>query len=220
MLKLLFTTALIGLIATPAFAQSTKDKLLALEEALNDPSPIIRLAAVEDALMDSSAAVRRYAQSQALASDDDDIKAMALINYFQTRKQLTIVVGKSAKMLEKEASLNNDDEALDTLRSRERHSYEIQAYYGPSLIYTIKTYNPTSGEITGFCMKNLTKPEASSVFMGSILGDKISIEHNCYRTKRHSRCSLQLRLADENIYRGIMHCGEETFPAAVALPLR
>ncbi len=219
MLKLLLTTALVGLIATPAFAQSTKDKLLALEEALNDPSPIIRLAAVEEALVDSSAAVRRYAQSQALASDDDDIKAMAITSFFQTRKQLTVLVGKSAKLLAKEASLNGDEQALQKLKQSEYSSYRQVNAYNPSIIYLIKSFNPTSGEVKGYCMKNQTAINERYRFTGSIVGDQISLEHKCQVSPQS--CTIQMQLASDAKFLGSMRCGSKVdYPAYIELPLK
>jgi len=218
MLKLLLTTALVGLIATPAFAQSTKDKLLALEEALNDPSPIIRLAAVEEALVDSSAAVRRYAQSQALASDDDDIKAMAIINFFQTRRQFSVLVGKSNAYRSKEGALRDQ---ADITSFQRQSSYRILAGYTPSILYQIKSFNPVSGQINGYCMKNKTRGDDGFMFTGSIIGNKLTLQHECYGgPSGYRRCTLQMDLSDKSKFTGYMRCTNETYPAYVELPFK
>ncbi len=222
MRKIILASMMVCLAAAPGFAQSVKDKLLALTEGLNDPNPIIRIAALDEALADSSTTVRNYAMTQALASEDADLKAMALTKFFETRKQLTVIVKKSDALKAKEASIGDDAEALQEIKTRtESYSYDVLSIYRPSIMYLIKSFNPTSGEIKGYCMKGETSASDYSKFTGSIVGDKITIEHVCYKVSgSYDNCTLQMQLADGAKFVGSMNCRGENYPATVELPLK
>jgi hypothetical protein len=218
MRKILFTFGLFIFVTSPAFAQSVKDKLLALSEGLNDPNPIIRIAALDDALADSSSTVRNYAMSQALASEDADLKSMALTKFFETRKQLTVIVKKPEILKAKEVAIGGDSELLERLRRDERGIYNTLYSYTPSILYTLKSFDSVSGQIKGFCMKSMKAPSESYTFTGSVVGDKITIEHVC--SASYSNCNLEMQLSDDSKYIGKMRCTRESYPAVVELPLK
>ena len=222
MRKIFLTFGLVVLLTSPAFAQSVKDKLLALSEGLNDPNPIIRISVLDAALADSSSTVRNYAMSQALASEDADLKSMALTKFFETRKQLTVIVKKPEALKAREASLEGDTEALEALKGRsESYSYGVLTAYQPSIMYILKSFNSTTGELKGNCMKGEMRINEYSKFSGSVVGNKVTIEHTCQRVaSRYDSCTLQMQLSDSAKFVGTMRCAAENYPAVVELPLK
>lgn len=217
MKRMIVALGVAAMLVSTASAQTVKEKLGALEEGLNDANPIIRLGTLEEALSDSSKAVRTYAMSQALASDDGDMKELAITHFFTTKTNISIEISENKELRAKYDAIDDDDLKAQLYRSESR-SFEIPEGYQPSVIYTIKSFKPESGEMKGYCMKNRSKPTDGFVFTGVLTGNKLSFEHECYAGERS--CSINMELKEDAKFAGTMQCRDENYPSEAILALK
>ena len=217
MKKLVLSLGILAALSSAASAQTVKEKLGALEEGLNDASPIIRLATLEEALGDGSKAVRTYAMSQALASDDGDMKELAITHFFTTKTNIAIEVAGDKDLRARYDALDDEDQKKK-LYSSERYSFDVPAAYEPSIIYNIKSFDPNSGLFKGNCMKNRAKVDDSFTFTGVLTGNKLSFEHECYAGERS--CSINMELSNDSKFIGTLQCRGENYPATAELALK
>ena len=207
------------LIGLPASAQSTKDKLLAVEAGLNDSSSIIRLSTLEEALADSSKAVREYAMNQSFVSADATMRSLAVNHFFKTRKSFAVRVSKSPEFAAAEAARRGTGESLEESRDA-RHSYTLLATYGPAANYLISGYDENSGAIQGLCLTGSSRPDERYTFVGTVTGDSITFQHHCNVTGFVDKCSVELELADGVAeFAGTMQCDDARFPATATIKL-
>jgi len=220
MYRLIMTGLVLGLVSTSAYAQTTKEKLVAIEEGLNDASPIVRLVTLEEALADESSTIRDYAIAQALATDDKQLKGMAVNKFLMTKKKLTLLVEKSDEIKAKEAEYSDDSEKLEKFLTDSRSQSRIFKLYEPSILYEVASFNQGTGDIKGFCLKNKTSPSDNSTFIGTLIGNRLTIEHDCYVSSSSvtNSCTLQLTTEGESSFKGTMQCGEY-FPVNISIPL-
>jgi len=177
------------------------------------------LATLEEALADGSKAVRTYAMSQALASDDDVMKELAIAHFFTIKNNLSIKVTQNEELKSRYESLESESE-IKSLKSKESRSFWTFGAYAPSIIYSIKSFDSASGEFKGFCMKKQTKANENYQLTGVLTGDKLSFEHRCDVGSQIDQCSINMTLSEEEIFIGSIRCGSENYPSVVTLPLR
>jgi len=196
-------------MSLPAAAQSTKNKLLAVEAGLNDSSSIIRLSTLEEALADKSKAVREYAMSQAFVSSDATMRSLAINHFFRSRKSFAVSVEKSPEF----AAANGDDDY--------RYSHRLLRTYGPATNYMISNYDEATGAIQGYCVTGgANSLEAKYSFVGSITGDSIAFRHHCRVHYSVAQCSVELKLASAAAkLAGSMQCGSAEYPATATIKL-
>jgi len=207
------------LIALPASAQSTKDKLLAVEAGLNDSSSIIRLSTLEEALADGSKAVREYAMNQAFASSDATMRSLAVNHFFRTRKSFAVRIDKSPELVAEESARESSGESLKESRDA-RYSYLLLSTYGPAANYLISSYDEASGTIQGLCLTGSSRPDERYTFVGSVTGDSVTFQHSCNVSGFVDKCSVELELADDAPeFVGTMQCDDAQYAAIAKIKL-
>ena len=208
------------LAGLPSYAQSTKDKLLAVEAGLNDASAIVRLSTLDEALADDSKAVREFALTQAFASADSTVRSLAVNHFFKTKKSFSVRIDKSEALATEEARRLSAGEKLDSVESEFRSSYLTVTLYRPAVNYLIGGYDEDSGVIQGLCLTGTSKPDERYTFIGNVTGDSVALQHRCSVSGMVDKCRLDLQLAENAPeFVGTMQCEDSRFSAAASIKL-
>lgn len=170
--------------------QSTKEKLNAVVDGLNDPDPITRLATYEDAMASENTTVKRLALRTALQSNDVDLQALALRSAFIDRNIIAF-------------KLSADDSSSKGGNGKKN----ILEHYGNSLPLKIESYDPKTGTINGYCMAGKNRRPGRYKLDGSISGREITIQSHCDVSAGNCKhCTTKAQLNESGQLVGTFSC--------------
>jgi hypothetical protein len=161
---------------TAQSVQARRDQLVKVQEQLADPDPLVRLAYMEEIMSSGDALRMQIAMRTAFASDDPDLRAIALRGYLAGHKEFTfdIVLPPAMQKAYEERTPKTEaelDRTYPQLRTLVAWSQRIH------FIVTDYKFGDSSGE-----MKTTTSGAAKFNFTGDTVStvQELSYVGQCY----------------------------------------
>ena len=192
------------MVTIPVYGASTREKLNALVDGLNDPDSIIRLATFEDAINSGDATLKRFALRTGMQSQDSDLRAMALRGAFVGLNLIAFKISENDELAAALAATSNDKKSLAKVKKDHKHSLALLFNYSV-LPVQIEKYDFSTGNLGGFCLSNLKEKSEEYKVMGTVSGDEISLQVSC-KVANYGNCTIKADMNSEGKLEGTIGC--------------
>lgn len=162
-------------LAVPAEAKTAaerREELALIRERMADPDPLMRLAYLEEYAEAEDQTLTMLAVRYALASDDEDLRAVAFRIYVGGLSSLDLEMSLPKKFVE----MLNSDKVEEKVKEELRSYWLYRGLYNQRVLrLKILDYDFSSGTIRVAAMNQLDKPEERFSGDGQVRGTTLSI---------------------------------------------
>jgi hypothetical protein len=204
--------------AAPAFsAQERHDQLARVQEMLTDPDPLMRQANLEAIVKTGDQAQIRIALKIAFASDDKELRALAMRAYLAAAKQIVFEIKLPAQLQKAYDNVKYNPEELAALTGKPGYGFiaSLQAWH---MMYDISIesfdMNANQGRFA-----QTTNKERRGTF--TVVGDMVQGQGE-YSVGEYTRqCQVSFRPTREMTLSGTLACdfGSNAPPQTITAPL-
>lgn len=184
MITLVALALLAGLVHAAETAADRREELAQVRERMGDPDPLMRLAYLEELAASQDQTAILLALRYALASDDAELRAMALRLYVANTKSLDLKVlpAQELRQLATDPQANKDvDKRLLTL---------LAAGY---LRFRVADFNFKDASFKIYAMDGLNAPNDTYAGPGQVRGVTVSFSTKVSGLHRQPRCTISLQ---------------------------
>lgn len=192
-------------LAQPAMSSSRRDELAKVDELVNDPDPLTRLANMEAIVREGDALKVQRAIRLAISSDDRDLRALGMKAFLARTVEVTFALAGEAQDMRDLQRAATDRERAEVTRRRGGYLAALdRAKFNATFFFSYFNIASGKGEVTA--RRNTT---ISSPFL--IVGDRLRFNHRLGLVA--TNCDIEIRPTKELRLLGTAACQRRDWPA-------
>lgn len=193
--------------ATADAVTSKADALKRLQDQLNDPDPLIRLAAMDAASKSDDPLTRKIAIKTALASSDTDIQTMALLMLVKAKDGLVVefALQPDFQKAYDDANAKGDDQ-VKAFKDKNEHYLNFAGGLSGGLTFKIEKIDEANAVFTGTIAEN-----KDLTYRGEIVAGTVRLKSEIRSGGLSPDCMIDLKVSGEELL-GETTCSDNRLP--------
>jgi hypothetical protein len=175
-------------------AAERRTELAAVQEQVNDPDPLMRLAYLEEIVAGGDPMKVEIAIRTAMALDDPQMRALAMRAYVSVVGQVTFDWLYPEAIQKEIDRTNGDEKRIADIRRQNREIMQYYDAYARKVTFLFQDFDLSSSKFQVFSLAGSAEPNKSLGGEGRVVGDR-----------------LQFRIP---VYNGSIPCSVEISPTA------